>query len=187
MRSPAACSSAWAREPRGARYGRTASHAPVLGESVYCFTHDPERRVDAEEARRRGGEATRKRSVPDVLRERVEAEADEWLQPYRDLRDNAVLTFTHQGEIVAQVPDYAARVRASEMVFDRVYGKPRQALEHSSDEGKPLGIFALAELARQALPDEEGRSAPGDAAEQRNGETNGRAAAAAFIPHVSVG
>jgi hypothetical protein len=51
---------------------RCRSFASGLGR--FCFAHDPARRDAAQEARRKGGAATRKPRFAEVLRERVETE-----------------------------------------------------------------------------------------------------------------
>jgi hypothetical protein len=40
------------------------------------------------------------------------------------------------------VPDHAIRLQAFREAFDRVYGKPRQAIEHTGAEGGPVELLA---------------------------------------------
>jgi hypothetical protein len=53
-----------------------------------------------------------------ILRERIEADVDEWIKPYFDA--------LHAGD-----PELPLRV--AEAVLDRAYGKPVQPIEHSGE------------------------------------------------------
>jgi hypothetical protein len=63
-------------------------------------------------------------SVTERMREIVEAKVETWIAPYLEMRDNAVELVTYQGKILARVPDLAARVKACELVLNRIEGMP---------------------------------------------------------------
>jgi hypothetical protein len=72
------------------------------------------------------------------MRELVEQDADAWIVPYKRMRDEAVEHIIYQGEIVATVPDLAARVKACELVLNRVLGMPRQSMALTGGDGGPV-------------------------------------------------
>lgn len=74
---------------------------------------------------RKGGAATRKPRLIEVLRERVEADIDIWLSPFSD----ALSALNTTGQ-----PDHRTRMSAAEAVLDRVYGKPTQRAEVEVDD-----------------------------------------------------
>ncbi len=87
-----------------------------------------------------GGRPKNPRAV-DVLRERLEAELDEWFAVLIRARDAAnvkVVGEDEAGPITAEIPDHMVQLRAFTEVFDRVYGKPRQSTEISGPEGGPV-------------------------------------------------
>lgn len=97
--------------------------------------------------------AGRKRTVTPAqrLREMVEAELEIWLAPYRQAVTGAVIMGKVDGiPFTTKIPDVGARIAAAEKVFDRVYGRPRQAVEHSGPDGGAITLQALAELAADA-------------------------------------
>lgn len=92
--------------------------------------------------------------VVDVLRERVEAEVELIVAPYFQALSEAVLTATYEGEVIAsELPDLAGRIQAAEKLLDRVYGKPRQTIEHAGPEsGPPVAVeFALDDRTREVI------------------------------------
>lgn len=64
----------------------------------------------------------------DVLRERLEAEADEWLKVLEDARtaDRGVVVGDGEHARVEYVDDHPTRLKAFREVFDRGYGRPMQ-------------------------------------------------------------
>lgn len=59
------------------------------------------------------------------------------------------LTAAFQGEVSqSDVVDLGAMLEAAEKLLDRVYGRPRQALEHTGADGERLTFADLAGLAR---------------------------------------
>jgi hypothetical protein len=77
------------------------------------------------ESRRRGGQNKRKPRLGDVLRERVEAEAEAIIGAY--------VAALHDEEA-----DHETRMRAADRLLDRVYGRPRQGVELSGPDGVSL-------------------------------------------------
>src|SRR3954470_17194095 len=59
------------------------------GSGEFCFAHDPARREAAQEARRKGGAATRKPRFAEVLRTRMEGEIDKIVAVYVDALGSA--------------------------------------------------------------------------------------------------
>jgi hypothetical protein len=101
--------------------------APVLGgDGRFCIAHDPARREAMRAARRRGGLNKAKPRLGDVLRDRVEAEAEAIIGAY--------VTALHDEDA-----DHETRMRAADRLLDRVYGRPRQGVELSGPGGDPLG------------------------------------------------
>ncbi len=92
-----------------------------------------------------GSGRPRQPRVIEVMRERIEQDIDRILRPYFDALEEAVLHATFEGSvIVSDVPDLGARIAAAEKLLDRVYGKPRQAMEHSGPDrgGVPIELSA---------------------------------------------
>ena len=89
------------------------------------------------------------------LRDRVAKDPDQILEPiFRAL--SATKSYAKNGQMVT-VPDYDVQLKAAGFVFDRLYGKPVQALEHSGPDGNPLMVLLkLAQergiYSRQGLP-----------------------------------
>jgi hypothetical protein len=79
-------------------------------------------------ARRLGGLNKAKPRLGDVLRERVEAEAEAIVGAY--------VTALHDEDA-----DHETRMRAPDRLLDRVYGRPRQGVELSGPGGDPLGAI----------------------------------------------
>jgi hypothetical protein len=77
-------------------------------------------------ARQRGGLNKAKPRLGDVLRERVEAEADAIIGAY--------VAALHDDEA-----DHETRMRAADRLLDRVYGRPRQGVELSGPSGEAFG------------------------------------------------
>jgi hypothetical protein len=128
-----------------------------LHDSQYCLAHDELSRASVgfggPEAGRLGGRPKSPRVV-DVLRERVEARIEEVIAPYFEALTRAVLHATYEGDvIVSDAPDLGARMAAAEKLLDRVYGKPRQTIEHAGpQDGAPIAVeFTMDDKAREAI------------------------------------
>jgi len=106
------------------RAGDPCGAAPLTG-SRWCSAHDPQRpaatrfgsREQAAEAAT--GVQRRTPSLTEKLRERVEQESDRIIDPYFEALD--------AGESAE------LRMRAATALLDRVFGRPRQALELAAE------------------------------------------------------
>lgn len=130
------------------RAGERCKAPPPKG-AGYCRAHDPSlpdearfgSRAQAAEAGRIGGPATRQPRPIELLRARIEAAIDKWIDPYEQAVEGAMVTATHEGEVhVSEVRDLGARIKAAEAAFDRAYGKPRQTTEVTGGDGGPIEI-----------------------------------------------
>ena len=103
--------------------GEACPKAPLTGRET-CLAHaDETTRMVAGFVPFAGaaGRPAKPRSI-DVWRETVEAEIEIWTKPYRDALDATDMLGG---------PDHKTRMRASDSVLDRVYGKPMQRTELS--------------------------------------------------------
>lgn len=120
-----------------------ACKAAPLTDGDFCLAHsDADTRASVgftPEAGHLGGRPRLPRPH-EVLRDAIEAEIDEWLAPLKDAlkADRGVVVGAGEYASVEYVPDHQARLRAHEMAFDRVYGRPRQQLEHTGHNGAPI-------------------------------------------------
>lgn len=123
----------------------------------FCLAHSPK---EAQEAAGFGGAQENAGRPPlpkvtDVLREKVEAEADLILKPYFDTLRDAVLTASYEGEVIASdIEDLGAKVAVAEKLLDRVYGKPKQSQEISGPDGGPIDMSAASDQELRALRDQ---------------------------------
>ena len=131
---------------------------PVVRPSGYCIAHEPR---DSEGSRRFGGPQPGSGRPPtprvvDVMRERVEEQIEAVLAPYFAAITEAVMFVKYEGDlIITDTPDLGARIAAAEKLLDRVYGKPRQTIEHAGPGlDTPIPVeFDLGEKAREVLAD----------------------------------
>lgn len=123
--------------------------ASPLKDGNYCRAHDPElpasarfgSRAQATAAGKLGGRPKAPRVV-DILKERFEAEADEWLGALKDALQahEAVTVGFGKDAYLEMVPDHRTRLQALSIAFDRVYGRPKQQTELTGADGGPLEI-----------------------------------------------
>ena len=145
------------------RHGQPCQAWPLKG-TEHCSAHPDSLAPDgvrfgspeqAAAAGALGGAAGRHPRVVDIMRERVEAAADEILDAYFRVLREAMLYGTQQrsGEIVvSDHPDIGARMAAAEKLLDRVYGKPKQSTEITGpDDGPVTASFVLAPAAREVI------------------------------------
>lgn len=149
------------RRCNGKTRSGNACKAPPLKGKRYCSAHDPVSpafarfgsRAQAREAGLLGGRPPTPRVV-DVLRARVEAEVEAIIAPYFDAIKHSVLHSQFEGKVIlSEHPDLAGRIAAAERLLDRVYGKPRQTIEHAGPQdggGIPVE-FRLDARAREAI------------------------------------
>lgn len=86
-----------------------------------------------------------KRRIPtasDIMRERFEADADRYMKPLEEalLALKAVVVGNGAHAHVQTIEDYSVRLRALEVMLDRIYGKPKQAVEHSGPDGEAMEV-----------------------------------------------
>jgi hypothetical protein len=125
--------------------GERCGAAPLKG-SDYCRAHDPDvsgsARFGSHEQAKAAGDLGGRPKAPrvvDVMRERVEEDVDRILVPYFDALEGAVVHATFEGEVLpSDHPDIGARIAAAEKLLDRVYGRPKQALEHAGPDGSAI-------------------------------------------------
>lgn len=151
------------------RKGNPCAAHPLKGRDV-CLSHaDADTRASVgfvPEAGNLGGRPRLPRPT-EIGRQLAERHAIHlWRPHYRALglylNDDGTTTplekgavIVHQGE-ATDVEDLGAQQAAAERIFDRIFGKPKQATEVSGPDGKPLGAMFvtdpnLAEDARALL------------------------------------
>lgn len=77
----------------------------------------------------------------EVMRERIENDIDQVLAPLFDgLEASAGITIRigDGQDTLVETPDHRTRIAAAKELLDRVYGKARQALEHTGAGGGPV-------------------------------------------------
>lgn len=85
------------------------------------------------------------------MRIRLEQRIDEVVDAYFDAADTAVVVAKYEGEVIpSSHPDYGARIAVYERLLDRIYGKPRQALELAGDPASETPIPLVSIVAGDA-------------------------------------
>lgn len=106
--------------------------APPLKDRDVCLVHsDPETRKKAQflpGGNGKGGRPRKPKAV-EVLRERLEGEAEALMTVFFD----AAKAIDRSGD-----PDHQIRLKAVEALLDRAYGKPGQSFEVTGAEGGPI-------------------------------------------------
>jgi hypothetical protein len=131
------------------RAGEPCRAAPLKGRET-CSSHDPlspaETRFgstqQASRAGARGGAAGRRPRVVDVIRERIEEEIEPVISALVDAltADRGVVVGQGESASVEFVPDHDARIKAARELLDRAYGRARQALEVTGEDGAPVAL-----------------------------------------------
>ena len=132
--------------------------APPLADTDTCISHSP-REVQGRAGfggPQPGSGHPRRPRPSEIAQQRVEAAIDQVLDPYfRALGivgwedDGTPILDTSAGAMevgrsntgqvfLTSIADLGARIAAAEKLQDRVYGKPKQALEHSGPEGSAI-------------------------------------------------
>lgn len=117
----------------------------------HCRRHDPDipdsaRFGTKEQAKAAGdmGGRPRKPRPDDVLRQRIEENIDRWLQPLEDALGQGKPVQMWDGDErkhhIEFVPDPALAMKAMKFAFERVYGKPRQAIDLAGADGGTLQV-----------------------------------------------
>jgi hypothetical protein len=110
--------------------------------SGYCASHDPDRHDEMQAARSLGGTNRAKPGGMEILRELVEERLADVVRPlFEGLIAERVVGFEDGAPI--EVPDHAIRLKASESLLDRAYGRPTTRAEVSGADGGPITLAAL--------------------------------------------
>lgn len=122
--------------------------AHPLADGDFCLAHsDPDTRASVgftADAGHLGGRPRNPRAV-DVLREKIEQDIDSWLQVLVDAREaeSGIVVGNGASASLETLPDHSTRIKAFLAAFDRAYGRPRQALEHTGEDGGPIQVTAF--------------------------------------------
>jgi len=131
-----------------------------LVRAQWCFAHIPAAKrelwgLDKFGGHPKGIEAQKKFRKPtflDSLRETVENEVAEFMQPYREAMEAMKPVPVGNGRFarVEMVPDHRARLQAVEAVADRAFGKPKQVQEITGAGGGPIQTEVPVDKQREA-------------------------------------
>ncbi len=131
------------------RAGEPCRAAPLKG-CDHCSAHDPlspaeTRSGSVQQASRagaQGGAAGRRPRVVDVIRERIEEDIEPVISAQVDAltADRGVVVGQGESASVEFVPDHDARIKAARELLDRAYGRARQALEVTGEDGGPVAL-----------------------------------------------
>lgn len=101
----------------------------------------------------KGSGRPRKPRAIETLKARIEADIDSYLAPIAEALEatQAVVKRFGDGdggfhEEVQFVVDHNTRLKAAGMALDRVYGRPRQAMEITGEDGGPIQTYDLSKL-----------------------------------------
>lgn len=114
----------------------------------YCNGHDPdlpaEYRIGG--AQPGAGRPKKPRAV-DILRTKLEADADRVLDPLFDALEADIAIPVGSGEEAAvdYQPDHRTRLLAVKEILDRVYGRPKQATEITGPQGGPVSVVDISD------------------------------------------
>ncbi len=136
----------------------TAAGAAKLGlpeqDQDWCAAHHPDlpasarfgSRAQATEAGKQGGRPRLPRVV-DVIKERIEAEADEVVDALMDAlhaTEGIAIAVKGGGATLVETPDHKTRIAAARELLDRGYGRPKQQTELTGADGGPVEIVPVA-------------------------------------------
>lgn len=145
----------------------TRCKSPARQGEGTCLSHAPE---EARESVGFGGSqpgAGRPRAprVIDVLREKIEADIEGWLQPLVDGRtaDRGVVVGDGEAARVEFVPDHRTRMKATAEALDRAFGKPSQVHDIRVTEEEPEVDREIRELLQEMDARDPKRRAPAHA------------------------
>lgn len=81
-------------------------------------------------------------SAAGILRKRFEEDADRYLKPLEEAIEamKAVVVGNGGSARIEMVEDFQVRLRAVETILDRIYGRPRQSVEHTGTDGAPMEV-----------------------------------------------
>jgi hypothetical protein len=136
------------RACRGTTKAGKGCKAHPLHGTDFCMAHaDEETRASVgfggPENGAKGGKAKRVPRLTEILRERVEAEADTLLGNLLELAlrgERAVVVGNGPTAHVEIVDDPELRLKATREVYDRLEGRPRQVAEITGSDGGPVEL-----------------------------------------------
>lgn len=123
--------------------GKPCKSTGVL-DNGFCMAHQPENSRDFQRfgGSQPGAGRPRQPKAVEVLREALEARADEIVAPLWEAltADRAVVVGNGPTAHVELVPDIPTRMAATRMFIEHGFGKPKQAIEHSGPEGDAIPV-----------------------------------------------
>lgn len=143
--------------------------AKPLSDTDFCMAHsgkEVQESVGFGGAQQGAGRPPTPRLM-EVMRERVEAAADELLAPYfqavgivgwnddgTPIVDESKAAMevgrSNTGQVnITEIADLRGRITAAERLMDRTFGKPKQAMEHTGPDGGPISFADLAGAASE--------------------------------------
>lgn len=132
--------------------------APPLKGRTHCRAHDPLTPADARfgsseqaaHAGALGGAAGRRPRVVDIIRERIEANAEPVIGALWDglTAERGIVVGSGEYATVDYVADHDIRIKAARELLDRGYGRPRQGVEVTGADGGPIETTTRPDLSR---------------------------------------
>lgn len=129
----------------------TLCNAHPLKGTNECLAHsDEETRASVgfggSEAGSLGGRPKLPRVV-DIIRERIEAQADQLLDALfnaLEAEEGVAIAVKGGGATLVAIPDHRTRITAAKELLDRAYGKPKQQTEITGGDGGPVEFVPVA-------------------------------------------
>jgi hypothetical protein len=147
-----------ARRCTGTTRSGTPCKATPRGDTGLCNAHSPKETQDFAGfgGPQAGAGRPRKPRVVDVIRERIEQDMEPVIAALVDAlsADRGVVVGAGESAELELLPDHAARIAAARELLDRAYGRARQALEVTGEDGGPIEL-ADAGLDLRKLTDDE--------------------------------
>jgi hypothetical protein len=149
-----------ARRCTGTTRRGTPCKATPRGDTGLCNAHSPKETQDSAGfgGPQPGAGRPRKPRVVDVIRERIEQDMEPVIAALVDAlsADRGVVVGAGESAELELIPDHAARIAAARELLDRAYGRARQALEVTGEDGGPVALDDVGEaLDLRKLSDEE--------------------------------
>jgi hypothetical protein len=124
------------------RKGQPCKAHPVLGTDK-CMAHQDDETKESQGfgGAQEGAGRPRRPRATEVLLQRIEEDIDMVIGPMFDalVADRGLaLNVRGGGMEIGYIPDHETRLRAARDLLDRAYGRPRQALEVTGEDGGPV-------------------------------------------------